>query len=73
MNLDLDVVTKPLKVSLGGFAIAALGVVFSFATYAIDWRAGRFVGFGITALGVLLGFVAVIWGLIAIARDALRG
>ena len=54
-----------VRVGLAAFLIAATGFLIGLVAQGLDWQAGRYVALGIVALGVAVGFVAVLGGIVS--------
>lgn len=56
--------TKPLRIASVGFAVAAVGAVLGFAVSTGQPTLLFLFAFGVTACGVVIGGIGVVWGMV---------
>jgi hypothetical protein len=65
---DLGPADKPLRLGAVAFFVALIGVIVGFSVDYGPHNPWSYAALFIVVLGVGLGFVAVLWGWIAVAR-----
>jgi len=65
--------TRGMQIAFGGFVVALIGVVAGFLGFYVNERWLSVAGLGITAIGVLIGFVGVAYGWMRDAKPAVKG
>lgn len=62
-----------LRISFIGFILAAAGVAGGFIGFAVERRWISLVAFGVTLLGIAIGFGGIIYAWVRTGRDAIKG
>ena len=63
-----DLVPKPMRLALVGFAVAAVGVMIALSVEMAPGKPLAYVAFGLAASGIALGFVGIAWGWVTTLR-----
>lgn len=62
-----------LHIALIGFGIALVGAIIGFSGFYIEERWLSVMGFCITGLGVIIGFVSIVYGWMRTGKQAISG
>jgi 1,4-dihydroxy-2-naphthoate octaprenyltransferase len=64
-------VSKPMKLVFTGFVIALAGVILGLAMGSNYEPANpmAYLAFGTVCLGIVMGFVAIVWGWVSVMRQ----
>ena len=65
--------SKGLKIGVTGFLVAVVGAIFGFGGFQFNVQWLSIIGFAIVGMGVVVGFVGILYGWLTEGRHALSG